>query len=146
MRRTHVYTNVVYVPDDPEVESNVMVKMDQWDGWAEDTLFANNVFLARRPVTYEFGEARDTRYRHNAFAGPHEDMPDDPEAVVTSDNPGLAEPGAGKSLCEREGYKLTAESTLREGARTVEDHGGRDFWGNPVAEDGPVSIGVHERP
>ena len=145
VRRTRIYNNVIYVPEDPQVESNIMVKMDEWDGWAEDTLFANNLFLTRRPVTYEFGQARDTRYRYNAFTGPHEDMPDDPEAVVTSDNPGLADPGTGESLRELEGYKLTADSPLTDAAREMEDNGGRDFWGNAVAENGPVSIGAHER-
>jgi hypothetical protein len=43
-------------------------------------------------------------------------------------------------------YRLQADSPCRGAGIQIEDNGGRDFWGNPVPQDGRPTVGAHEGP
>ena len=49
-------------------------------------------------------------------------------------------------LAELSAYKLQADSPCLKAGIPIKDNGGRDFWGNPVPQDGRPAIGACEKP
>lgn len=61
-------------------------------------------------------------------------------------DPMLVQPGRGQAgFGALEGYKLRAASPCIGAGVEVKNHGGRDFWGNPVPAGRNPAIGAHER-
>ena len=42
--------------------------------------------------------------------------------------------------------ELQADSPCLKAGIPIENNGGRDFWGNPVPQDGKPAVGACERP
>jgi hypothetical protein len=90
-------------------------------------------------VTYQWGQSRKTVFEHNVFHGRHAEIP--PGSSGTANRPPLLQPGRGTNgLASLEGYKLSAVPVLMRG-RFVPNHGGRDFWGQPLPLDVAPCIG-----
>ncbi|MGV3763075.1 right-handed parallel beta-helix repeat-containing protein [Parapedobacter sp.] len=83
---TKIYNNVLLVPAHrhPDADST-LIAFDNWHGYPDSTLIANNIFYALSPVDYADGKATRTFYRHNLYHGKHIARPDDPA-------PGLGDP------------------------------------------------------
>ncbi|OHB64534.1 MAG: hypothetical protein A2Y77_07985 [Planctomycetes bacterium RBG_13_62_9] len=43
-------------------------------------------------------------------------------------------------------YRLTLDSPCLKAGMPIDSGGGRDFWGNPVPQDGRPAIGACEKP
>ncbi len=107
---TKIYNNVIIVPAHrhPDADST-LIAFDNWKGYPDSTLIANNIFYALAPVDYEAAKATRIHYRHNLYFGTHLGQPHDP-AAITADplfltleeagNPGMA---ALRGLLLREG-------------------------------------------
>jgi hypothetical protein len=81
---------------------------------------------------------------HNCYFGPWKNgIPNDPEKIV--EDPMFVQPGSGgQGLCSLAGYRLKAGSPLINKGIYIPLHGGKDFWGNPVA-DGLPDLGACEQ-
>jgi len=137
-RNTKIYNNVFYVPDRRDIYA---VLCTDWNGWAENTHFCNNIFYVNGKVRYEFGRSTNNVFEHNVFYGNHENPPEDPFAIA--DNPMLVNPGGGADgLDSLDGYKLKPGSPCIRAGLAVEDCGSRDFWGNRLRDDTNPDIGA----
>ncbi len=135
-----IYNNTIYVGEGRDVAG---ASFHSWGGWADNTLFANNIFYADGTVRWDLGQSRGTRFQRNAFYGHHENRPDDPEAITA--DPRLTQPGRGaEGRSSLGGYRLRTGSPCRAAGLALPDHGTRDFWGNPLPPHGPVDLGAHQ--
>ena len=90
------------------------------------------------------GGARNVVFEHNILYGNFEDLPEGWSSHVG--DPRLKAPGTGgDGLDSLQGYQILEDSPAVSAGLPVEENGGRDFWGNPVAAGENPAIGVHER-
>ena len=161
-RDTLIHNNVFWT--DAENEVNLFLWTD-YRGWAEDIRFVNNIVycegtahnslgLRRKQVEdralygaylteHGIGESRGHLFRNNAYWGNFEGFPE--EWLRDRVDPRLVNPGSGGEGFESlEGYRLREDSPCIGAGFVVADAGNRDFWGNPLPEGGPPSIGAHQ--
>lgn len=137
---TLIYNNTIYSNLD-----NILIQMDNWEGWPENTFFYNNLFYVDGDgaARYRWGQATGTVFESNVFFGTHAGLPDDPNAVT--EDPRLGNPGNGQNgIQSLNGYHLQDGSPCIQAGRPIPDNGGQDFWGNPVPQDGKPDIGAFQ--
>lgn len=141
--RTHVYNNTIIIGPHQDIP---LLLFSEWNGGrAKDSRFTNNLFLVEPGgrATYRLQPGTGHVFDSNLFAGRHEGLP---EGCAISPAPALAgplvKPAPGtawlKALRPAVGAKIPR-------GRVIENHGGRDFFGNPVPLDRPPAIGAAER-
>jgi Right handed beta helix region len=137
---TLIYNNVIYVGAKLELP---LIECGDWSGGnAHHTRFFNNIFYVAGKVTYKWGKSSDTGFDYNVFYGQHESPPKDEHGMTAM--PGLVKVGSGKDGMESlGGYKWNSSRDVIRG-RVVEEHGGRDFFGNPVKSNLDPCVGVEE--
>jgi hypothetical protein len=137
-RNTMVYNNTIYIGPKQDLP---LLLFSTWSGGnADGTRFINNMFYADGRVTYDWGRSTNNDFQSNVFYGAHAGLPGD--ARATSRRPPLLAPGSGgQGLKSLLGYTLGADANFPRG-QIVTDNGGRDFFGHPVPENQPPSIGA----
>ena len=137
---TYIYNNTVYVPAGYDIQ---MIQFGNWDGYADNTQFYNNILYVDGRVTYDMGQSTNNIFEGNVFYGDHVDPPYDPYAIT--DDPMLVAPGTGGwGLDSVSGYQLQSGSPCINSGVEVADNGGLDYWGNPVPTGGVTDRGAHE--
>jgi len=141
-KNTKIYNNTIYVGPHQNLP---LLLFNDWDGGsAQDTFFYNNIFYVAGRVTYDFGKSQNTVFEHNVFYGVHEGRPVDRHAMTNE--PALRAPGQGAAgFASLAAYQLRDEHACLPG-RLVPEHGGRDFFGNPVAADRAPCVGAAQFP
>ncbi|MHB9031941.1 MAG: right-handed parallel beta-helix repeat-containing protein [Anaerolineae bacterium] len=98
-------------------------------------VYSNNLFLAAGQGHYQLEMRLVGRWTHNAYG---QDWPgglrphDSPlDAADCCEAPGTG----GRGLDTLEGYRLRPDSPLRTAGVSVENNGGRDFWGDEISPD-----------
>lgn len=123
--------------------------------------FLNNIFYAtgqgRFRTAYSTGQTWERKFDDtlkpdlpagslflgNCYFGPWKNgIPDDPQALV-ADPEFTAQGTGGDGLCTLKGYMLRASSPCIGAGVNIPNNGGRDFFGQPVA-DGRTDIGASE--
>jgi len=138
VRNTKIYNNVFFVPAERDIAA---VLCTDWQGWAQDTTFANNIFHVEGKVGYDFGYSTNNVFEHNVFYGSHENRPDDPHAILV--DPKLVRPGSGgNGLHTLDGYKLQAGSLCIGRGLMMPAPGKCDFWGTALSKDTRANIGA----
>ncbi len=135
---TQIYNNVFFVPQERDIHA---VLWKDWNGWARNTAFYNNIFYVEGTVRYEFGQSTGNVFENNAFFGRHESRPDDPHAATA--DPMLVAAGSGGDGRESlAGYKLKEGSPCFGAGRMVENAGPHDFWETALPTEGRPNIGA----
>ena len=107
-------------------------------------MLKNNIFMASGKASYALDAKKGPgKFLNNCFAGNWEQQPEDPQKVVKS--PLLVAPEKA-SLENPKGFQLRRDSPCIGSAAPIVDHGGRDFFGNPLFGQGPKCVGAHEIP
>jgi hypothetical protein len=155
-----IYNNVFYIG------KGIDIHMFLWSGgrneWPDNTTVSNNIFYSdgtgrisegmhrKQPDDGTYvnrpgaGGSTRIKFESNVFFGEFRDLPAAWRTI--SFDPMLVKPGAGA-----EGFASLGGYQLRDGSRCIAagvpiaNNGGRDFWGNPVAEGKHPSIGAHEK-
>jgi hypothetical protein len=137
---TLVHNNTIYVAPGQDLP---LLLFTEWDGGnADGVLFYNNLFYVEGRVRYEMGDASNVEFDHNIFWGDHRDAPSDPHA--STNKPPLRNPGSGGAgLGSLQGYLPEPGKPFPRG-RAIRSSGGRDFFGTPVPEGHPPSVGAAE--
>jgi hypothetical protein len=136
---TKIYNNTIYSNLD-----NYLIRLDDWEGYPDETWFYNNIFFISGSASYSWGEATNTIFENNVFFGNHNNPPAGNNTIT--ENPLLVNPGSGgDGFSSLEGYKLQDGSPCTGSGIIVSDNGGRDFFGNPVPESFPPSLGAHQK-
>lgn len=157
---TRIYNNVFYVGRG--IDIHLFLWTPGPSGWATGTRVYNNIFYVEGTGRNSygtgkkkiddgvwiskpgFGGAGPVEFRSNVLYGQFRDVPEEWKAL--SFDPMLVAPGSGKDGFESlAGYRLRDGSPCTGAGVAVEDHGGRDFWGNRLPEGGRPSIGAHEK-
>lgn len=134
-----IYNNTIYSGE--HIDAKALYPGGGNNGYADDTLFANNIFYADGKVKWGYGGMSNLKFTHNVIYGNHEDAPDDPHAIWSE--PGLVAPGTGRMhYGSLHGYKLKSESSCYKAGMPISDNGGRDIWEKSVPEGKPPTIGA----
>ncbi len=134
---TRIYNNVFFVPEDRDIYA---VLFGNWDGFAQDTAFYNNIFYVEGKVRFDFGQSTGNTFEHNVFYGDIENRPDDPATILT--DPMLVAPGTGKAGRDSlAGYKLKPGSPCLGAGKPIDNPGPHDFWRMPLPPQAPPNIG-----
>jgi endonuclease/exonuclease/phosphatase family metal-dependent hydrolase len=134
---TRIYNNLFFVPKERDIYAALF---GNWDGFARDTAFYNNIFYVEGKVRFDYGQSTGNVFANNVFYGDIENRPDDPSAILT--DPKLVAPGAGKDGFDSlDGYKLQAGSPCLGAGKPLDNPGPRDFWGAPLPKDAPPNVG-----
>lgn len=142
---TKIYNNLIIVPAErPKDADSTLIAFDNWGGYADNTLIANNIFYALSPVDYLAALAKGIRYANNAYVGIHLDPPQDDGAIrmerlfdsfVVGEYPRRR---VWEALC------LSEDSPLVGKGLPLVERDMEDFYGNPVKHGKRPTIGVHE--
>jgi hypothetical protein len=139
-KNTYIYNNAIYVGPGQDLP---LLLFTEWDkGNAQNTHFYNNVFYVEGAVSYQWGKSTNNVFESNVFYGNHKEPPADPHAI--RDKPPWIDPGSGDHGLESVGGYQLREPLPQFRGRAVENNGGRDFFGNPLPQDAPLFIGVHQ--
>ncbi|HHW00552.1 MAG TPA: hypothetical protein GXX36_13465 [Clostridiaceae bacterium] len=148
VKNSKIYNNTIYVRNGLNTK---IYNMDWWDStdgrYPENTYNYNNIYFNLGNGGYNFTNSINTVFEKNCFYGNHPSgEPYDPYKI-TSD-PCLVNPGSGAiGRHTLDGYKLQPNSPCINAGKTIENNGGKDFWGNPVPNsNGLTDIGAHEYP
>ena len=137
-----IYNNVIFVgKGDP-----LMVWHNADGMWPDGIRYYNNIFVNLGEGGFDFGESTNNEFDSNVFSGRHHaSEPEDPHKLT--DDPRFVAPGTGKLGLETVGgYRLQADSPCLDSGKVIPDHGGRDFWGNPVPSGAGPERGAYEAP
>jgi len=154
VKNTLIYNNTIYVGKNEEVD---VVLHSDWNGWAANTSFFNNVFYVDGTARFSYGTSRgpDGGYLVAPGSGKSSNnlfdsnvyyrvQPQTDPHGLTS-NPRLGSPGsAGTGRKTASGYLLRSASPALDSGRTIDNHGGRDFFGTTVPQCGGVDRGAVE--
>jgi hypothetical protein len=143
-RNTRIYNNLIYVTKRQANMDSTLVNLDTWHGYADSTLFANNIFFAEGGVKYLYGKSSRNFFSHNLYYGRHHQQPAD--AAGLTGFPGFKS----VNLKDRTGFKALAGFQL-EGNSPAIGNGlplveapVKDLFGNPVVPGQKPSIGIYE--
>ena len=138
-RGTHIYHNTIVIGPEQQLP---MLSYTEWNqGWAGASLFSNNLFIVQEggAVSYEFGKSQGNVFHSNLFLGRHEGLPPGCEALPLPPGANAIKPEAGLESLKRF-RSLQGEQAPR--GKNIKDHGGRDFFGNPVPPGEPPVLGA----
>lgn len=136
-----IYNNTFYVG--PGLSTNLL-ELNNQGGFPDGTSVKNNIFYNLGSGVYALGNSTNTTFDSNVFYGNHPaSEPADPNKL-TSD-PMLVNPGSGGvGRHSTGGYQLLKGSPAIDSGTTIADHGGQDYWGNPVPHHLGTDRGAYE--
>jgi len=137
-----IYNNTVYIG---EGQGDPVVVWHNQDGvWPRGVRYANNIIYNLGAGGYDLGQREDVVFDHNCFFGRHAESEPQDAHKLTCD-PRLVNPGTGGLGRDSvAGYRLQPDSPCIDTGVLMSDHGGRDYWGNPVASGAAPDRGAHE--
>jgi hypothetical protein len=136
----HIYNNTIFIPKhlSPRI-------IDERRAGDKTYTFTNNIIHNLSPTATNQIFNRNRTITHNVFFGHHPaSEPPDPHKITA--DPLLADPGSGGLGLDRlQGYQLKPDSPCIDSGLLLRNHGGRDYWGNPVPNPGgSPDRGAHE--
>jgi hypothetical protein len=143
VKNTIIYNNTVYAGPDRAVD---LLLFADWNGWPAATHFYNNIFYAAGLAQFSHGVSRapDGAYTTVPGFGPSEnnvfesnlyygvEAPAGDKHALTADAKLVDPSRAGMGRLSLSGYRLQPISPARASGKSIENNGGRDFWGNTV--------------
>lgn len=140
---TKIYNNVIVIPTNrPPAADSTLIAFDNWNGYPDSTVIANNIFYALASVDYAAAKATRIHYRHNLYFGEHLGRPKDPAAIIedpmfqTMDSVGHPGISALKGLLLRENSPAKGK-----GVPLVLDTVS-DWFGHPVLPGQRPDLGI----
>jgi hypothetical protein len=134
-----IYNNTIYVGAGRSIPL-----LRNTFGTPDGIRFANNIFYADGELTYNFGNAKNVTFDHNAYFGYHANRPAD-ETAITADPLLMAPGGGGDGMESAAAYKLRPGSPCLGAGVAMPKAGGRDFFGARLPEGAAPSVGACDR-
>lgn len=134
---TQIYNNTIYSGPKPASVEKSFIEATNWEAWSNLTYIYNNIFYAADASKFIMGGSTNNSFNHNLYSAntilpaDHNPLRVDPQFIQPgeSDNP--------------ENYRLkNGSSAIGQGILIV-NNGGSDFFGNPVSDTFPPSIGAY---
>lgn len=79
VKNTSITNNILFVgekPDNFEVDKSI-INSDNWGGYADNTLFKENVFYVMEPSTIKLSKSTNNQFEGNYYLGTFINLPDD---------------------------------------------------------------------
>ncbi len=140
----------IFEPRKAEIYNNIFVVTQNENGYRlsdePESVYRNNIFSFKG---YQFGPQeywpstypKQPMFEGNCYFG-HEPTVSDAKKLVT--DPKFIESGKGGDGRETVvGYQLQPTSSCLGAGVMIPDNGGRDFFGNPIPPNTPLTIGSH---
>ena len=141
---TKIYNNVIYIGKRPVKTDSILIEMGNWNGYADSTLIANNIFYVEGTVDYKLAKSTRNYYQSNIYYGNHLNIPEtgdkkteDPRFVSLPIKVPL---GFEQLKC----FKLLDSSVGKKAGVPVVTSVIKDFFGNQVVPGRKPTIGIHE--
>jgi len=149
-----IYNNTIYVGKNEDVD---LIVHSDWNGWAANTSFFNNVFYVDGTARFSYATSRRLDGAYIVAPGPGKSSSnvfdynlyygvrpqEDPHGLIN--NPLMSDPGSAKQGRKTaSGYLMRSGSPALDSGKTIENNGGRDFFGTIVPQCGGVDRGAVE--
>ncbi|MDQ0108640.1 hypothetical protein J2T02_003779 [Chitinophaga terrae (ex Kim and Jung 2007)] len=136
---TQIYNNVIVMPASRGIDSTI-IEMGNWGGYADSSLFANNIFYTATVADYELAKSKRNIFLNNLYAGTHLQRPADKNAVL-GDPMFLQVPAPGS-----DGFAALQSLRLKAGSPAIGKGlalaaPGNDFFRQPL-NNGTLNIGI----
>lgn len=129
---TKIYNNTIYTDD--AQDSTFLVFHKRWSVWPGETAYYNNLFINKKEASISLGESTGNLFENNILRGNGAAEADNIKGV----DPGMVAAGTGP-----QGYKLRKGSAAIGAGKIIPANGGKDFFGNRVAENIQSNIGAY---
>lgn len=142
---TRIYNNVIYIPkrNSTGIDSTI-IAMDDWNGYADSTLVANNIFYVEGTADFQMGRSTGNFYQTNLYYGRYLNKPiTDGEINADPKFKGIPEInifGFDKLKC----FMLQDSSPARRRGTAIIQSIIKDFFGNQLLPLQNPSIGIHQ--
>ena len=145
MSRMRVHNNVFYTSS--ALDSLEIVAHGAWsEGTPDDVVYFNNIFYhAGSGPSYDVVLGSNIHFTHNLYYYPEpaRDQPEDPDGVFA--DPLFVDPLTEAEADDLHGFKLDASSPARGAGVRSDLIPARDYFGNLIAPEASVDVGVHQR-
>ncbi len=139
-----VYNNLIYITRArPSHTDSTLVAMDNWGGYADSTLFANNIFYTEGTVDYDMGKSTRNFYESNIYYGQHLNKPATPGEIAERPKFRSYPMKAPEGFSALKAFMLLSGGSGHKG-KMIERGGVRDFFGNMIPANTAPVIGVHQ--
>lgn len=133
------YNNTIYLGEGIDRE---WLK-NGYTGGKSDAKFYNNIVVNKGNMTPGKGfNEQEIDYESNIFVG-FDEVPSNDTTLIQEDPKFVAPGTGGKGIDSVKGYKLQADSPAIDAGLNIENNGGKDYFGTPLA-DGKTDIGAAE--
>ena len=133
------YNNTIYLGEGIDRE---WLK-NGYTGGKSDAKFYNNIVVNKGTMTPGKGfNEQEIDYESNIFVG-FDEVPSNDTTLIQEDPKFVAPGTGGKGIDSVKGYKLQADSPAIDAGLNIENNGGKDYFGTPLA-DGKTDIGAAE--
>ncbi|HET6381917.1 MAG TPA: right-handed parallel beta-helix repeat-containing protein [Armatimonadota bacterium] len=141
-RNTSLYNNTIYTSSSTgPAGKTTLVQMGNWDGWAANTRFYNNIFDAANPAQYDLGKAQQAIFDRNLYYGPQQNPPHDPDAI--RQDPLFENPGRSDNA---NNYRLQPGSPALNDGLNIPDAGAVDLSNFQLSDRQAPSLGAFQAP
>jgi len=155
VKNTLIYNNTIYVG---KGESSDLILHTDWTGWASETYIYNNIFYVEGKGQFGYGVKGNDDGSYDTAPGPGKSVsnvydsnvyyglePAPGDAHALTSDPMFAAPGhGGLGLSSANGYVLLRGSRAIDSGRTIDQNGGKDFFGTVVPLCGGTDRGAVE--
>jgi len=142
---TKVYNNVVYIMQRKSKKTDsTLIEMGNWNGYADSTLIANNIFYVEETADYQMAKSTRNFYQSNLYYGRHINKPQTTGEIIS--NPGFKSlpPKGLNGFDKLKCFMLQKNSLCRQAGEPIVDSAIKDFFGNTVWPGLRPAIGVHQ--
>jgi hypothetical protein len=130
---TKIYNNVLYIPERVQGTDSTIIQFDNWGGFADSTLFANNIFYVKDVGDYVFSKSTNYWFSNNLYYGKQHNLPQDKYALF-SDPKFVTQPTIGiPGLTSLIRFKLKPSSEARGKGRIFMAKENKDLFGSKVS-------------
>lgn len=138
-----IYNNTIYAARNISVDVYNMGTI--FLAYANGTYSYNNIYYMLGGASYKWFFSQNNFFTNNCYYGTHPSSEPYDSMKITK-NPRLIAPGMGSiGRNTVNGYQLESNSPLIDRGIPMENHGGKDYFGNTVPYDGgKMDIGAHE--
>jgi hypothetical protein len=143
-RNTQIYNNLIYVTARTAGMDSTLINLDNWHGYADSTLFANNIFYVAGGVKYLFGQSKRNFFQNNLYYGRHHQQPADPAGITGAPGFRFTTLKANAGFAALTGFKLAPGSPVIGNGQPLVATPIKDFFGNMVVPGRKPNIGIDE--
>ncbi len=144
VKNTMIYNNVLYITSKPAGVDSALLEISDWAGFADSTVFANNIFYAKGKVKYRLNKGNRIIFENNIYYGTHIDRPKDPFAIVSDPAFMIKEAPGRPGFYSGQNFRVSSRSPAIAKGKIMTKDPVKDFFGNTVKQNARPSIGLHQ--